>query len=626
MLNMKYNFLCCLIVFIWLSQGTQASTFTVSNTNDAGAGSLRQAIIDANASGVASIITFTTSGTITLASSSNLPTITVPIDIQGQTATGASAGNPKITIDFNSNKGFIISGGSSTVNTLCIVNTNSNIGITLQTGNGNTVKGCLIGITTGGTASANKTGILINNSSNNTIGGTTAAERNVISGNTSDGIRITESVAGASASNAVKGNYIGVKSDGATVLGNGNDGIYFNTGTGNGNTIGGTATGAGNIIGGNSKRGIQIDSWNGITIQGNYIGTNPASQDLGNNGANIFVNGTSSNIIIGSTTDTPATGEANTIAYSTTDDGVHLNSSTVQNVSIRGNIMFCNNNDSIKLIGTANGTIANPTSSGLPSSDANTAKGTCTAGNVVQVFRNPSPTTSCKCEGLTFIGKTTCTVGGTWTLVHSLGLTNAEIEAVTAVQTDGSGNTSSYSSCNATIALPITLLFFDAKVSEFQTVVINWATVLEVNTASYEIQRSTDGLHWEVIGTVSAKGANSTYSLTDPQPSSGDNYYQLVEVEIGGNRTSYVVDIVHVDSKDSFFQIFPNPSSGFVSVNVSDEFSLYDLEMINLQGEVVARYHLIPGKSELFISDAPGVYFAKLKVKGDFKVLKVVVY
>ena len=58
-----------------------AASYTVTNTNDAGAGSLRQAIIDLNAAGGSNTITFTVGGTVTLLS--ELPVITSAVAIDG---------------------------------------------------------------------------------------------------------------------------------------------------------------------------------------------------------------------------------------------------------------------------------------------------------------------------------------------------------------------------------------------------------------------------------------------------------------------------------------------------------------------------------------------------------------
>ncbi len=103
---------------------------------------------------------------------------------------------------------------------------------------GNSIKGNYIGLNAAGTAAiANTNGVVLTGvSTGNTIGGTTAGAQNVISGNTGDGVLITGP--GAS-SNTVSGNIIGTSAAGTAGLANGSDGVQISAGA-SGNTIGGT--------------------------------------------------------------------------------------------------------------------------------------------------------------------------------------------------------------------------------------------------------------------------------------------------------------------------------------------------------------------------------------------------
>src|SRR5208337_3414406 len=114
----------------------------------------------------------------------------------------------------------------------------------------------------------------------NTIGGTTAAARNIISGNQTDGVEIYAPNGGGSG-NLILGNFIGTDITGATALGNVSNGISINEASNN--TVGGTGNAA-NTIGFNSDDGIEITG-SGATanvVLGNYIGTNASADNLGN--------------------------------------------------------------------------------------------------------------------------------------------------------------------------------------------------------------------------------------------------------------------------------------------------------------------------------------------------------
>ena len=153
---------------------------------------------------------------------------------------------------------------------------------------GNVVQGNLIGTDKTGTVPIPNAGagVDIGNRGgggfNNTIGGTTPAERNVISGNVGNGINSS----GTGALNVIIGNYIGVDSTGLVGMPNGGEGVdaYGSSDI----TIGGTAAGAGNVIAANIFDGIFIFS-PGVVVQGNLIGLgSDGLTRLGNRGAGII--------------------------------------------------------------------------------------------------------------------------------------------------------------------------------------------------------------------------------------------------------------------------------------------------------------------------------------------------
>ncbi|HEV8117283.1 MAG TPA: hypothetical protein VGQ32_02095, partial [Thermoanaerobaculia bacterium] len=178
----------------------------VTSTANAGPGTLRQAILDAELTAASDTITFAVNpADLPITLSSALPTITHPIVIDGTTQP-AYAGVPIIEIDGNgvSGQGLKIFAGSSTVKALILRNFNGD-GIQLFS-NSNTVTNCYIGTNAAGSAASANTGVGINVQGNsNTIGGDTT-KRNVISGNASTGILISSFSSGT----AVQGNYIGL--------------------------------------------------------------------------------------------------------------------------------------------------------------------------------------------------------------------------------------------------------------------------------------------------------------------------------------------------------------------------------------------------------------------------------
>ena len=157
------------------------------------------------------------------------------------------------------------------------------------------------------------------------------------------------------------------------------------------------------------------------------------------------------------------------------------------------------------------------------------------------------------------------------------------------------GNGFTYSACQlntgeivpTNIALPVTLISFTGKKVNNANE-LNWSTVNESNSNYFEVLRSSDGINFETIGNVNAAGnssAYSTYNFTDDAPFSGVNYYKLIEYDFNGASTTSTIIAIN-DDAGSVFKIddlYPNPASGSVTVNVESEvagsytITLYDL-------------------------------------------------
>ena len=263
--------------------GLNAATFTVTNTNATGAGSLFQAITDLNASGSGSnTIAFAVgSGPISIKPGS-LPPVSKSVVIDGTTQPGYG-GTPIVELDGSNCTihgciGLRIFGGNSVIKGL-VVNNYSNhdnvqglgaaAGISLASG-GNSVAGCYIGTDiAGANVKKNDVGIRIENGANsNTIGtsSASAATRNLISGNDS-GIESDWSQTVSTSGTIIRGNSFGFNAAGAPLLANYWDMYLDKLGGGN---VGGTGAGQGNRFEGK----VALLETSGLIVQGNSFGVN----------------------------------------------------------------------------------------------------------------------------------------------------------------------------------------------------------------------------------------------------------------------------------------------------------------------------------------------------------------
>ncbi|MBL9173148.1 MAG: right-handed parallel beta-helix repeat-containing protein [Verrucomicrobiales bacterium] len=320
--------------------------FVVTTTADSGPGSLRQAILDANAAlNLGDRITFALpgAGPHVISVATALPAIGSPVTLDGFTQPGAS---PNTLADgFNGVLQVHLDGATAPINTdgLQVATPGVTVrglgierfrgdGIELSpTSAGAVIEGNVLGLAPDGTdAGQNGSGVLVSGSSGHRIGGTVPSARNVISGNNRSGIELS----GAGATEVrIEGNWIGVGLDGISDRGNSLQGIRLDNAPGN--ALGGALAGAGNVIAGNDQHGIELanaGSSNNV-ILGNFIGSTATGSALRNNFNGVQVAG-SGNRVGGA-----AAGEGNRIRFNG-QRGIGVQGGT--NNAVRGNSIQAN--------------------------------------------------------------------------------------------------------------------------------------------------------------------------------------------------------------------------------------------------------------------------------------------
>jgi hypothetical protein len=327
------------LVLAHAASAASAALYPVTNTNDAGAGSLRQAILDANANPGPHAIQFLIPGDElhVITPLSELPPLLNETIVTGLTEEGAEclAWPPTLRVILDGAQagagasGLRVFGDDSLVVGLVIRNF-SGFGLEIQNNEAVAVRCNFIGVSAlGDVALPNASGgILVFSSVNSRIGGTFESERNLVSGNGAAGIAI----AGLSGSTEVIGNYIGTDVDGLAALPNAT-GVQV---TSPDVTVGGFAPDGGNLISGNDGAGIAIfdEGASGVLVFGNRIGLDAEGEPTLGNGTGIAVSGGASDALIGATL-LPNLG--NQIAGNA-GHGVNLfNDETTLGIRIRGN-------------------------------------------------------------------------------------------------------------------------------------------------------------------------------------------------------------------------------------------------------------------------------------------------
>lgn len=294
-----------LVVLLSSPLASSAAVFTVTSTGDepltaglcsspGGPCTLRAAIEAANAAPGPHRISFDIppsdpgfgDGYWTIGPASRMPRVLEETIIDGTTQSGAACaggeGAPhvlKIRLDGNrvppsvgSPPGLPVHGPGSLVRGLSITKT-PGPGVAANAPRVQ-IECSYLGLAPDGSAAGNQHGVVLN-SSFAQVGGSGAAQRNILSGNRLSGIRVNE----RAEDNAIEGNYIGTDSTGTAAVGNITDGVYVGAGAYR-TRIGGANPGAGNVVSGN-QRGIAVGRRFGdglatafeTVVQGNRIGT-----------------------------------------------------------------------------------------------------------------------------------------------------------------------------------------------------------------------------------------------------------------------------------------------------------------------------------------------------------------
>lgn len=177
--------------------------------------------------------------------------------------------------------------------------------------------------------------------------------------------------------------------------------------------------------------------------------------------------------------------------------------------------------------------------------------------------------------------------------------------------------------------VPVTFLTITAETSGGHTMV-NWSTSSEINNDYFEVERSTDGIHFQIIKRVNGNGNSTgiiTYNIEDTDPSVGTHYYRIAQYDFDGKvNYSHIVSVQA--NKDPSISVYPNPFSNLITI-----------QMENLHSSVTVRISDLSGKEcyfntksdplrmlEFSPSLSAGTYFLHIS-SGDFfhveKIIKV---
>jgi hypothetical protein len=162
-------------------------------------------------------------------------------------------------------------------------------------------------------------------------------------------------------------------------------------------------------------------------------------------------------------------------------------------------------------------------------------------------------------------------------------------QTIGAPNGDISGNDSTCADANQVqtvcmASMPVELLDFSVRKDETK-VLVSWSTASEFNNKGFEVQRSSNGVDWQVLGFIDGHATTDrliTYSFIDDQPSFNMNYYRLKQIDFDGSYDFSNINMV--DFSSDVIKVFPNPAVD--QINFSEEYR-GSYVVYNSLGEVV---------------------------------------
>jgi hypothetical protein len=188
------------------------------------------------------------------------------------------------------------------------------------------------------------------------------------------------------------------------------------------------------------------------------------------------------------------------------------------------------------------------------------------------------------------------TYSGKTELITDVTVTESADQTMYLVSFNASGFSGFFISGQSEEALPVTLVSFQAKKQE-NTAYLQWKTSSEINSRSFEIERSSNGKQWHRLGEVLARGSESAltdYSYTDSSPMAGTNMYRLKMIDRAADRLdgSFAYSrMVSLDFGAESAALYPNPAVGVSKVSLKGlkTEDIRHIRLFNMSGKAVSE-------------------------------------
>ncbi len=196
-------------------------------------------------------------------------------------------------------------------------------------------------------------------------------------------------------------------------------------------------------------------------------------------------------------------------------------------------------------------------------------------------------------------------------------------------------NSSNVLQYSSTITMPVSPIILPVVWGNFSVQkqgsasLLVWSTLQETNTASFTIERSSDGTNFSPIATVAAAGNSNTqrnYTAKDALPLKGINYYRILQKDKDGKAVYTEIRSLTFDRLENVIAISPNPAKDKIAITIPGNTEKLSAQLVNTSGQAVHSFIISSQYSQQQLpAMAPGVYYLKMTSSTQTVVKKLVI-
>lgn len=169
---------------------------------------------------------------------------------------------------------------------------------------------------------------------------------------------------------------------------------------------------------------------------------------------------------------------------------------------------------------------------------------------------------------------------------------------------------------------------FDVATENDQALV-SWKATNDFDLQLYEVERSTDGINFEVIGRLPSSVSGNTkndYHFIDTHPVDGTNFYRLKQVDFAGKIVYSDIKSIDFGGINLQMAIRPNPSTGWINITLPASQSTIPFRVYDIKGNLIRKNILKSGNQTINLSGfSKGVYILHFNLKDQVITRKLII-